>query len=417
MKLKILRSLVVILVCICAALVITSARAQKSASINNDLALDVANLELPAPSQTPAATAVPQEKTLGQTGKNIQVLKDLPESQLGTVMNFVAASLGKRCDYCHVNKGGNNWVWESDDKPEKQTAREMMKMVMGINKTTFKGNTEVSCYTCHRGRTSPMGIISLPVPTPSPRPRPPATATPAALGAPPATGQPAASPAPTPAMPTADQVLAKYTEAIGGPAAIDKMKTRVMKGTYTGFNGMALPFEVYQKAPDKFYINVTTQQGTIERAFDGKIAWEKSPRGINELTNPILDNLKSVFLFFLNIKLKEQFAQMRLGGKDKIGDRDVLIVAGRNTENRRERLFFDAETGLLLRRITYLETPIGVIPEQIDFEDYRDVDGVKLPFTVRVLSVEPGFVSTRKYDEIKISVPVEDTKFNMPPKP
>jgi hypothetical protein len=409
MKLKILRTLVVLLVGAAVALVITSVRAQQSASAANDMAASLTRLGIAAPSQTPAAPAVAGEKTLGQTGKNVQVLKDLPESQLGTVMNFVAASLGKRCDYCHVNKDGT-WVWESDDKPEKQTAREMMKMVLAINKSTFRGETAVSCYTCHRGRTSPMGLVPLPLPIPTPRPQTPAASTPGTAGS-------QATPAPTPAALSAEQVLAKYTEALGGTAAIEKTQTRVMKGTFTGANGVALPFEIHQKAPDKFYINVTTQQGTIERAFDGKSAWEKSPRGVIELAHPVLDNLKSVFLLFHNIKLKEQFTQMRLGGRDMIGDRQVIIIGGRTTDRKRQRLFFDAETGLLLRRITYTETPIGVIPEQIDFEDYRVVDGVKLPFTVRVSSVEPGLVSTRKYSEIKINVPVEDSKFNMPPKP
>jgi outer membrane lipoprotein-sorting protein len=414
MKLKILRSLVVILVCVSAALVITTARAQKIRPTSNVFAV-TSSPQTPAPAQTPAATAAPKEKTLGQSTevKNIQLLKDLPESQLGTVMNFMAASLGKRCDYCHVNKGGV-WTWESDEKPEKQTGREMIKMVMELNKTTFKGNTAVSCYTCHRGRTSPMGLIPLPLTRPTP---PPQAATTPTTGAAAAPGAAAATASPTPAPPTADQVLAKYTEALGGAAAIDKTQTRMMKGTFTGANGVAIPFEIYQKAPDKFYINVTTQQGTVERGFDGKMAWEKSPRGINELTNPMLDSLKSVFLFFHNIKLKEQFSQMRAGGRDTINERAIIIVSGRNNEKKRERLFFDAETGLLVRRITYTETPVGVIPEQIDFDDYRVVDGVKLPFTVRVSSVEPGLLSTRTFSEIKINVPVDDAKFNMPPKP
>lgn len=195
------------------------------------------------------------------------------------------------------------------------------------------------------------------------------------------------------------------------------MKTRMMKGTYTGFNGVALVFEAYLKAPDKFYVSVTTPQGTNERGSDGKVAWEKNARGINELTSPVLDQMKSMFLSFRNLKLKEEFASMRLGGKEKIGDRAVLIIGGRTADNHRERLYFDAETGLLLRRIAYMETPIGVIPEQIDFEDYRDVDGVKLPFTVKVSAVEPGLVSTRTYSEIKLNVPVDDAKFKMPAAP
>ena len=407
MKLNILRLLVVTLACACAVMIISSAGAQKSApksTLNREFAISLSSLGMAIPSQTPAAPTAPQEKTVDQTRKNIQVLKGLPDSQLGTVMQFIAVSMGRRCDFCHVNKGGNNWVWESDDKEEKLTARKMMTMVLALNKDNFRGSPTVSCYTCHRGRSTPQGIPSLPVPTPQPRPQPPAQ---------PAPGQPAATPTPTPAPPTADQILAKYVEALGGQAAIDKMKTLVMKGTYTGFNGMALPYEVDMAAPDKFYINVNAQQGTIERGFDGKAGWQKSPGGVSELMNPVLDDLKSTFLFYRNIKLKEQFAQMRFGGRDKIGDRNVLVINGRTADNHRERLYFDAETGFLLRRISYLETPIGVIPNQIDFEDYRNLDGVKLPFTVKVLSVEPGLISTRNYTEIKLNAPVDDSKFKM----
>jgi len=401
MKLNILRLLVVALACASAAMLFTNARAQK-ASVNQDFAVSLSNLGMPVPAQTPATSTAPQEKTVDQTHKNIQVLKGLPDSQLGTVMNFIAVSMGRQCNYCHVNKGGNNWVWESDDKEEKLTARKMIAMTLALNKDNFRGSPTVSCWTCHRGRNSPQGIPSFPLPTPAPRPQPQAT---------PAAGQPTPTPVP---QPNADQILAKYIEALGGQAGIDKMKTLVMKGTYTGVNGSPLPYEVDLAAPDKFYINVTAPQGTVERGFDGKAAWEKSPRGVNELGNPVLDDLKSTFLFYRNIKLKEQFTQLRFGGREKIGDRNALVINARTADNHRERLSFDAETGFLLRRISYLETPIGLIPNQIDFEDYRDVDGVKVPFTVKVTSVEPGLVSTRTYTEIKLNVAIDDAKFKMP---
>jgi len=407
MKLNILRLLVVALACASALILFTSARAQKT-PVNQEFGVSLTTLGIAMPAQTPAAPAAPQEKTVDQTRKNIQVLKGLPDSQLGTVMQYIAVSMGRRCDFCHVNKGANNWVWESDEKEEKLAARKMMTMVLALNKDNFRGSPTVGCYTCHRGRSTPQGMPSFPLPTPPPRPQPQATPIP---------GQPAATPAPTPAAPTGDQILAKYIEALGGQAAIDKMKTLVMKGTFTGFNGAALPYEVDLAAPDKFYINVTAQQGTVERGFDGKAGWEKGPRGLNDLMNPVLDDLKSTFLFYRNIKLKEQFTRLRGGRRDKIGDRDVIVVIGTTADNHREQLFFDAETGLLRRRMSYLETPIGVIPNQIDFEDYRDVDGVKLPFTVKVSSVEPGLVSTRTYTEIKLNAPVDDAKFKMPAAP
>jgi hypothetical protein len=399
MKLQILRLLVVILACVSAVVVIDRARAQKSSP---EFTASLSSLGITATTQTTAAAV--QEKTLGETHPKIQVLKGLPESQLGLVMNFVTVSMGRRCDYCHVNNNGK-WDWESDEKEEKLTARKMMTMVLAINKDNFRGNPSVSCFTCHRGRTSPQGSPSFPLPTPVPRPQAPVA------------GQPAATPLPSPAPPTSDQILARYAEALGGQASIDKMKTSVMKGTYTGVNGSPLSYEVTLSAPDKFHISVTTPQGVTERGFDGKVGWEKNSRGVNELSSEILDEMKSMFLFFRNIKLKEQFTQVRFNGRDKINDRDVLVVGGRTVDNHRERLFFDAQTGLLVRRISYTETPIGVIPTQFDFEDYSDVGGVKYPFTIKVSSVEPGFVSTRKYTDIKPNPAVDDAIFKMPAKP
>lgn len=402
MKLNTLRLLVAVLFCTSILVVITHVGAQKPSLVNHEFDVSLSSLGMAMPAQTPAATVAPPEKTVDQTRKNIKVLNGLPESQLIAVMNFFAVSMGRRCDFCHVNP------WESDEKPEKQTARAMIKMVMSINKDNFRGSTTVSCYTCHRGRNQPMGIPSFPLPTPPPRPQPAGS---------PTTGQPTPSPTPRPAGPSADDIVAKYVDAVGGQAAIDKMKTRVMKGTFAGFNGVEVLFEAYLAAPDMFHIIVTSPQGTQERGSDGKVVWEKGPRGVNELTNPLLDQMKSMFLFFRNIKLKDEFPRMRVGGRDKIGDHEVVIIGATTADNHRARLFFDAATGLLLRRISYTETMIGVIPEQIDFEDYRDVEGVKLPFTIKISSVEPGLVSTRKYSEIKLNVPVDDSKFKMPPAP
>src|SRR6185436_1899833 len=112
----------------------------------------------------------------GETHTNIKVLNDLPDSQLIPMMNLMAGSLGVRCNFCHVNKNGQ-WDYPNDEKPEKATAREMITMTLNINKVTFKGNSEVSCFTCHRGRTHPASLIELPIPQPTPRPSPTATVT------------------------------------------------------------------------------------------------------------------------------------------------------------------------------------------------------------------------------------------------
>ena len=358
----------------------------------------------------------PQEKTVEQVAKNIKVLTGMPESQLIPVMNFFAASLGRRCNYCHVNNQGQ-WDYASDARPEKTAAREMIKLVLDINKTTERLKLDpVSCYTCHRGRTSPQSIPALPLPLPAAPPNAGGTGGPTPGASPQALPQ--ASPAATPALPSADEIFNKYAAALGGQTAIDKLKSRTAKGTITQANGNSFQFELTQAAPDKFYLLVTTQQGTIERGFNGQAGWEKTPRGVREITGAELINFKAANGLFSLLKLKEQYSRPPRVRKDKLGDRDVYIVDGTTTEDRRLRLYFDAASGLLLRRITTMPTIVGIIPDQIDLEDYREADGLKFPFTTRAATLEPGNpTSTRTFSELKVNAPVVDSKFNMPPAP
>jgi len=272
----------------------------------------------------------------------------------------------------------------------------MIKMVQAINKGNFKGNPAVGCFTCHRGSEHPVRIPQLPIAAPTPF-----------------ADSAAAAPKETP--PTADQILAKYTEALGGTAAIDKLKTRSMKGTWLTSQGITLGYEVYQAAPDRIYTVLNTpKQGVIERGFNGELAWEKSMQGLRELKEDQLFYLKRYPDLFKDIKLQGQFTRISYGGKDKIDGKDVYVLRGVGSDGKGERLFFDAQTGLLVRRITSTATIVGLIPEQVDYEDYRDVDGMRVPFTIRVTSIDSFYSSTRKFTEIKLNVPVDETKFNKP---
>src|SRR5215469_5855148 len=104
----------------------TWARAQSAASPHSGAA--------------PSTTEAP--KTAGERFKNIQVLKDIPADQIFPTMQFIAASLGVECDFCHV-KG----AFEKDDKEQKQTARKMITMMFAINKDHFGGERKVTCNT------------------------------------------------------------------------------------------------------------------------------------------------------------------------------------------------------------------------------------------------------------------------------
>lgn len=346
------------------------------------------------PASTPQAVST--EKTVEQTYKNIQALKGLPESQLLPVMNYIGASLGVKCNFCHVNKDGN-WDYASDEKPDKKTARTMITMVTGINKNTFDGNAEVSCYTCHRGRTSVVHTLSMPLPSPEPRT---------------ATGQGQQQ---RESLPTAEQVLEKYAQALGGAAAIEKLKSRVMKGTLTTATGAELGYELSQSGPDLILAVINTpQSGVLERGFNGQAGWEKSTRGVRDLNSDEIFYLHRFPDLYKDIKLAGQFTRISVASRQKINDRDVYQLRATTIAGKREQLYFDVETGLLIRRTSSTTTPIGAIPEQVEFDDYREVDGLKLPFTIRVSVVDPNYSVVRKFTEIKLNVPIDPKRFNKP---
>ena len=389
-RLRVLVFCVSLLFVICASLVGAGVSVQAGLVIQN----------APQTQAQPAPQTAPAEKTVEQVQKNIQVLTGMPASQLGMAMNYIDASLGVQCTYCHVNKDGK-WDFAADEKPEKGSAREMIKMVQSINKGSFKGNPAVSCFTCHRGSTSPVRAPQLPLVEPTP-----------------AAETPAAANAPQETRPTPDQILAKYTEALGGAAVIEKLKTRSMKGTWTTSTGVSLGYEVYQTAPDRIYTVLNTpKQGVIERGFDGQVGWEKGQRGLRDLPAREVYMLKRYPDLFKDLKLQGQFTRISYGGKDKIDGKDVVFLRGQGLDGKGERLYFDAVSGLLVRRITSTPTLLGLIPEQVDYDDYREVDGLKLPFTVRVSFIDSFYSSTRKFTEIKLNVPVDATKFQKPPAP
>src|SRR5215204_4492879 len=367
------------------------------------------------------------DKPVEQTRKNIQVLKGLPESQLFPEMNFIAASLGVQCGFCHVSQGKDaqgrtNWVWESDEKEEKKIAREMMRMVLAVGKGDYGiSRGQVTCYTCHRGQEHPQSLPNLPLPTPSPRPGPPGGTANAAPGATPAPGTTTpgapATNAPRPEQPTVQQVFDKYVAAVGQPEAVKQFQTLVAKGTSTGVQGRAQNFEITLKGSDKMLVVVEgAQGGSMRRAVSGTTGWMSGQRGQRALNPNELAEARRNADFFNVVKFAPSQA-MRVAGRRKVGERDTIVVVDRPSETLQRRYFFDAETGLLLRVVTLTDAILNQIPEQVDFEDYRDVDGVKIPFTVRVSSVMPSNSQTLTVAEVKHGVPVEDVIFNMPPAP
>jgi len=295
----------------------------------------------------------------GQVYKNLKVLKNIDAVKLFPTMRFFAGSLGVGCDHCHKPQ-----EWELDVKKEKATAREMIQMVRAINKNpVFKGQQEVTCNTCHRGSTQPEGIPDVKQ---------------AVYAKPPAPAEPAPG-----SLPGADELFAKYVQAVGGQPAADSLKTRVIKFTM-GFKQSTAPMqnftvEIDKAGEGKIYLQQQGQRGSVTTAIDGKKGWTKAQFGLRDLSPSQMEEVEEQAGIYNPIQLGD-YSEKKVTGKETVEGHEVYVVEAKGKLP--ERLYFDAQSGLLVRRLTYIDTAFGLSPKQLDFDDYREVSGLKLPFSI-----------------------------------
>jgi len=348
------------------------------------------------------------DKPVEQVRKNIQVLKGLPDSQLFLLMNFVGDSLGVNCDYCHV-KGAKNpqtgedtWVWENDDKPTKSVAREQMRMTLELNRTNFKGQQAVTCYTCHRGSTRPERMAPLPPRDYFSEPLQLQTKS---------------------VLPTAQEVIAKYLSAVGANRQDILSKAIVMTGTVEKVvrANASGPIEIIFKPPNKARMTDKLASGVITRGTNGATAWAQTSKGVTQVTGENLRVMKASPTttiasdgLFGPIKIPDSLTQAKLTGIAQVNDREAYAVSVEGSPTQSIQLFFDVETGLLLRRVNVTNTMLGPLNVQWDFSDYRDVTGIKLPFLIRTADVSAYDTVVRRFSEIKIDPAIPDTIFDLP---
>jgi len=354
-----------------------------------------------------AQTQSTADKPVEQVRKNIQVLKGLPDSQLFLLMNFVGDSLGVNCDHCHVKgeknpqTGEDTWLWERDDKKEKAVGRDMMRMVLELNRTSFKREAVVTCYTCHRGSTRPERMASLP-----PRDY----------------FAEALKPQPARVLPSVQEVIAKYRSAVGANRQDVLSQAFVMRGTVERVERAKAsgPTEIVVKA-NKARMTETLTSGVVNRGWNGTTAWVQSSRGINQASGESLKAMKATPTttiasdgLFSAIKIPDSVTRAVLIGAAKINDRESYQVVIEDSPTQSTQLFFDAESGLLLRRVNVTNTMLGPLNVQWDFSDYRDVSGVKLPFIIRTSDVSSYDTVVRRFSEIKIDSSVNENVFDVP---
>lgn len=234
----------------------------------------------------------------------------------------------------------------------------------------------------------------------------------------PATGQAPAAATPSAPLPTADQIVDKYEQAAGGKAAWDKLTSRVEKGTFEmeQMEGGGTQ-EIYQKAPNKqLFVTDVPSFGVVERGFNGTAGWQDNPQtGLVDVTGDELAAMRRQADFYGPLDLKSLYPKLTVKGKESVGGHDAYIVEATPAEGAPVTMDFDTTSGLLVRAETVADTPMGKSNVETTLSDYREVDGVQLPFQIH--QDMGGFAFTIKLTDVKHNVSIDDAKFDKPKSP
>jgi hypothetical protein len=370
-----------------------------------------------------AAQTASQQKPLlaEEVFKNIQVLRGIPVDDFLGTMGIMAAALQFDCSDCHVGAGTDKVDWAADT-PRKRMARLMVNMVTAINKNNFGGRQMVTCWTCHRNRDKPLVT--------------PVMAT--IYGMPPY--EPDDLVINVPGLPSPESTLDKYIQAVGGAQRLAGLTSFVGRGTSVGFGGFGGggDAEIVAKAPDKsatiILFKQETGRGDQIRTYDGNTGWVRTPLNVLgefQLTGTDLDGARVDAQLAFPGQIKRILTNLKSGPPTSIMDlpapssqsalqQDVAlgqthvvdVVQGTGPRGLLVTLYFDKQSGLLLRELRYGNSPIGRIPTQIDFADYRDVNGIKFPFRITYAWLDGR--DSIVLNEIRTNVPVDEAKFGRP---
>jgi photosynthetic reaction center cytochrome c subunit len=348
-----------------------------------------------------------QEKPLmaDDVFKNIQVLKGLTLDEFMGTMGFISASLAMNCSDCHNPTDAASYAI---DTPRKIRARTMIVMVDTLNKNNFGGRRVVTCYSCHRGADRPKITPSL-----------------VEQYSPPSADDPneAEIPAtPRPNALSADQVFDRYVQALGGAQSLAALNSFVAHGTYSGFEtlGENVPIDIYAKAPNQrtLVIHLGSGGADVSRVVDGRNAWNTSagtlmPIPVVPLTSGELEGAKIEATLSFPAQIKGLFKEWRTGfPATAIDGKSDDVVQGTQADMTPVKLYFDRQSGLLLRMVRYTNTRLGFNPAQIDYEDYRAVSGVKMSFKWTTTWTDGR--SIIQLSDLQANAPVDASRFAKP---
>jgi photosynthetic reaction center cytochrome c subunit len=339
--------------------------------------------------------------------KDIQVLKGTSVDDFLGTMGLMAAALGFDCSDCHTGAGTDTVKWELDT-PNKRTARRMTQMVAAINRDNFGGRQGVTCWTCHRGRDRPLLTPDLDYVYGTLIPVPDDILT-AVAG-----------------VPSVDQVFDKYVQAIGGTERLAGLTSYAAKATSVGFGNLPGGFggggqvEIFAKAPDRraTYIHYADpERGDQVHTFDGSAGWIATPLAVVRefpLTGGELDGARLEAQLSFPGQIKQVLSNWRVSAPTTINGRNAQVVQGNGPRGLIATLYFDDESGQLVRLLRWSPSPIGRVPTRIDYADYREVggSGIKMPF--RWTSTWLDGRDTFELREVQLNVSIDAAKFGQP---
>jgi hypothetical protein len=370
-----------------------------------------------------AAQAAPQDKPLlaDEVFKNIQVLKGIPVDDFLQTMGLMTAALQFDCSDCHVGAGTDKVDWAADT-PRKRRARSMVTMVATINRTNFGGRQLVTCWTCHRNRDRPLATPTMDT----------------IYGTPPF--EPDDVVVQAPGVLPAAAILDRFIEVTGGAQRLAGLTSFVGKGTSVGFGGFGGggAVEIVAKGPDKratiILFKEETGRGDQIRTYDGASGWVRTPLNVLgefQLRGSDLDGARFDAQLSFPGQIKQILMNLKTGPPTSITDLGapssqsslqqnvalgathvVDVVQGTGPRGLLVTLYFDKQSGLLLRELRFGSSPIGRVPTQIDFADYREVNGIKFPFRITYAWLDGR--DSIVLSEVQTNVPIDEAKFGRP---
>jgi hypothetical protein len=284
----------------------------------------------------------------------------------------------------------------------------MMRMTAAINKENFGGGDVVTCFTCHRGNIHPASDFN--------------SALVAAFS-------PVVSDSKSVSGISADELVDKFVAAIGGEATIQKVSSRIAKGKvqYGGLfaergNGrMPPPYQVEISAKLPAMRALITGEGNgVVRSSNGDKGWQQGristdprhqPRDMRGYEH---ENFKLEDPYFFAGQLKQLVTGLRVARTEDLGGKQAYVVVGHSAILPEVQLYFERESGMLLRVVTQAQGIVGRLPTIYDYSDFRTVDGVKAPFRWVSTDISEGQSYTYQLDEVQQNVPVDEAKFVRP---